>query len=139
MAVKINKGNMPGINMTPMIDCVFLLMIFFLVATRMEEEDQRMLDVKLPVASEAVPITVRPKTVYVVVDKEGRYFVGDRQVTAEQLLGVLQQAAAANPGRQTVEIRADRRVQWEFVVKVINQCLRANIREYRTVTADPGA
>ena len=42
MSVKINKGRVvDGINMTPMIDCVFLLLIFFLVATRFEELERR--------------------------------------------------------------------------------------------------
>ena len=41
MAVKIDKGaTTGGINMTPMIDCVFLLLIFFLVATKFEESER---------------------------------------------------------------------------------------------------
>ena len=51
MAVKIDKGaTTGGINMTPMIDCVFLLLIFFLVATRFEEAEAREQTVVLPQA-----------------------------------------------------------------------------------------
>ena len=48
MSVRIDKGRLGvGLDMTPMIDIVFLLMIFFLVATRLDE-DARSLDVVLP-------------------------------------------------------------------------------------------
>ena len=53
MAVKIKQGRaLAALSMTPLIDVVFLLLIFFLVATRFEQED-RELDVVLPSASEA--------------------------------------------------------------------------------------
>lgn len=141
MAVKINKGfgQVGAINMTPMIDCVFLLLLYFLVATRLQDEDENYINVKLPEASQAVPLTIRPKTFVIGVDRQGRYFVSQRQVTGPQLLEILHQAAANNPGRQSVEIRADKRCDWEYVVNVINYCLRAGIRDYRTLTAPPNA
>ena len=51
MAVKIKKGTALGaLSLTPLIDIVFLLLIFFLVATRFAEEDRER-DVELPSAS----------------------------------------------------------------------------------------
>jgi biopolymer transport protein ExbD len=56
MSVKIDKGRLGmGLEMTPMIDIVFLLMIFFLVASKLDEDD-RSLDVILPQASAAKPL-----------------------------------------------------------------------------------
>ena len=53
MAVNIDKGRaLDSINMTPVIDMVFLLLIFFLVASQFAEEE-RSLEVVLPSASEA--------------------------------------------------------------------------------------
>ena len=75
MAVKIKKGTAIGtLTLTPLIDVVFLLLIFFLVATRFAQED-RELDVMLPAASEAKPLTVQPKEMFINVDHGGRYFV----------------------------------------------------------------
>lgn len=137
MAVKINKGKaLDGINLTPMIDCVFLLLIFFLVATRFEELEREM-NVVLPQASEAMPLTAKPKELFVNVDREGHYVVRAQQLSAAELLSVFKQAAADNPGRQTVIIRADKRCVWEHVVEVMNLCNKAHIRDYRVTTAEP--
>lgn len=137
MSVKINKGRaLDGINMTPMIDCVFLLLIFFLVATRFEELEREM-NVVLPQASEAMPLTAKPKELFVNVDREGRFIVRGQQLKPPELLSVFQQAAANNPGRQTVIIRADKRCVWEHVIEVMNLCNKAQIRDYRVTTAEP--
>ena len=112
MPVAIKKSTALGkLNLTPMIDVVFLLLIFFLVATKFEEQE-RELDVVLPQASEAMPLTAKPKELFVNVDREGRYVVNGQQLNDAALLDTLRQAAASNPGRQTVIIRADKRCYW---------------------------
>lgn len=137
MSVRINKGRaLDGINMTPMIDCVFLLLIFFLVATRFEEMEREM-NVVLPQASEAMPLTAKPKELFVNVDRDGKFIVRGQALPVAELLSTFQQAAADNPGRQTVIIRADKRCVWEHVVEVMNLCNKAHIRDYRVTTAEP--
>jgi biopolymer transport protein ExbD len=137
MSVKINKGRaLDGINMTPMIDCVFLLLIFFLVATRFEEMEREM-NVVLPQASEAMPLTAKPKELFVNVNRQGHFIVRGQQLSPAGLLSSFRQAAANNPGRQTVIIRADKRCVWEHVVEVMNLCNKAQIRDYRVTTAEP--
>lgn len=137
MSVKIDKGRaLEGINLTPMIDCVFLLLIFFLVATRFEELEREM-PIVLPQASEAMPLTLKPKELFVNIDREGHYIVRAQQLSSAELLALFKQAAAANPGRQTVIIRADKRCVWEHVVEVMNLCNKAQIRDYRVTTAEP--
>ena len=138
MAVKIKKGDVAGlVNLTPMIDMVFLLLIFFLVSTRFEEEE-RSLEVQLPQASEAMPLSAKPRELFINIDHQGRYFVGGQFVDVATLERELQQAAANNPGRQTVIIRADKRCIWQFVVTAMNLCNKAHIRDYRVTTADGG-
>ncbi len=138
MAVNIKKGRSGAIDFTPMIDMVFNLLIFFLVATRFEEEE-RSLDVTLPSASAAVPLTVRPKLVTVNVDKAGRFFVGPREVSVRELSEVLREASSSNPGRQTVYIRADKQCPWQFVVTAMDLCNKAGIRDYRpAMDSNPG-
>ncbi len=134
MAVNIKKGQSGSINLTPMIDMVFLLLIFFLVATRFEEEE-RSLDVDLPAASVAMPLTVRPQELFVNVDKDGRYFVSQKELNTQQLSQVLKQAAETNPGRQTVIIRADKRVPFQYVVTVMDLCKSVSIKDCRWTTA----
>jgi biopolymer transport protein ExbD len=138
MSVRIKKGlSFAGLDMTPMIDVVFQLMIFFLVATRLEE-DERRLDIVLPKASEAQPLIAKPKETIVNIDQEGRYFVGPRLVDAEELGRLLLQAAADNPAGQAVRIRADERCPVKFVTTAINLCERAGIRNHPLETAPSG-
>ena len=138
MAVRIRKGGALGaLSITPLIDIVFLLLIFFLVATRFAEED-RELDVVLPSASEAQPLVVKPKELFVNVDKDGVYFVGGQHMGAAGLEKVLLQAVANNPANQSVIIRADRRCEFQAVVTVMNLCNKARIFDYRLSTANEG-
>ncbi|MCO6454757.1 MAG: biopolymer transporter ExbD [Pirellulaceae bacterium] len=134
MAVQIRKGRaLESLSLTPLIDVVFLLLIFFLVATRFAQED-RELEVLLPSASEARPLIVQPKELFVNVDRQGQYFVDGKVLTAEEVESVLRQAAADNPVNQSVTIRADRRVQFDHVVIVMNLCNRVGIMDYTVTT-----
>jgi len=136
MSVKINKGRaLANLSLTPLIDIVFLLLIFFLVATRFAEEE-RELDVQLPEASEAQPLTSKPREMFINIDEQGRYYVTGEFLTENQLLSVLEAAYVNNPGRASVIIRADERCIWRYVVAAVNACKKAKIRDYRVTTRD---
>lgn len=122
------------LNMTPLIDCIFQLLIFFLVATRFAEED-RSLEVQLPTASEAVPMTVKPKEMFINIDDAARIFVDGRVVAEDELETLMRQARANNPLNQSVVIRADRRVHFQPVVTVMNLCNKVGINQYTVTTA----
>jgi biopolymer transport protein ExbD len=135
MAVRIKKSDaLGGLNLTPLIDVIFQLLIFFFVAARFAEED-RELDVLLPDASEAQPLAVAPEELFINIDKEGRYFVDGRELDAAELKDVLLRAATNNPVSQSVMIRADKRTAFEFVVRAVNFCKQAGIRDYMANTA----
>ncbi len=139
MSVKINKGSaLASLSITPLIDIVFLLLIFFLVATRFAEED-RELDVVLPSASEARPLTVKPREIFVNIDKDGNYFVGGSVVNANQMYDILLEASNDNPGHQSVVIRADKRVPLDYAVQVMNLCNKSNITNYTLTTEGAGS
>jgi biopolymer transport protein ExbD len=136
MSVRIDKGRLgTGLEMTSMIDIVFLLMIFFLVASKLDEAD-RFIDVVLPKASAAKPLTSRPREFLVNIDRDGKYFVGARPVSLADLQGQLKQAAADNPKRQTVIVRADENVAHKFVVAAMNACVEAGIEDYQVQSAE---
>ena len=136
MAVQINKGSaLSSLSMTPLIDIVFLLLIFFLVATRFAEEE-RELDVLLPDASEAQPLTSKPRELFINIDQHGAYFVSGKSLTLAELHPVLEAAYVNNPGRASAVIRADRRCRWDSVVAAMNACKKAKIRDYRVTTRE---
>lgn len=134
MAVNINKGSaLTNFNLTPLIDIVFLLVIFLLANAKFAEEERK-LDVKLPEASEAQPLADKPRETFINIDEQGRYYVVGEFLTLKQLDPILEEAYVNNPGRASVIIRADRQCDWEFVMAAMNACNKARIRDYR-VTA----
>lgn len=131
MSVRIEKGRAGGtLEMTPMIDVVFLLMIFFLVASRLEEAD-RSIDVVLPRASEAKPLTSRPREIVVNIDRGGNYFLGARPETLEGIETALRQATADNPGNLSVVLRGDENTPHKFVVGAMNAAVKAGVTDYK--------
>ncbi len=97
MSVKIDKGRLAaGLELTPMIDIVFLLMIFFLVASKLDEDD-RSLDVVLPQAAAAKPLTSQPREFVINIDRAGTVYAGVQPGQP----GGAQAAAGAVDGRQS--------------------------------------
>jgi biopolymer transport protein ExbD len=136
MAVKIKKGEaLMTLTMTPLIDMVFNLLIFFLVASRFAEEE-REIPVSLPDASEAVPLTVQPQELFINIDSRGQYFVTGKVVGVDELLEICRRKANANPGRASAIIRADRDCRWQPIVAAMNLCKKAGIRQYHATTRD---
>ena len=136
MTVSIDKGSaLESLNLTPLIDVVFLLLIFFLVVTRFSEEEREM-EVRLPQASEARPLVSKPRELFVNVDASGRYSVAGHKLPMAELVPILQTAWVNNPQHASVIIRADERCPWEFVVAVMNACQKANIRDWRVTTRE---
>ena len=135
MSVKIDKGRLgTGLELTPMIDVVFLLMIFFLVASKLDEAD-RSIDVVLPQAAAAKPLTSRPKEFVINIDRDGNYFAGARPVSLDELGRLLRQSVADEPQRQTVIVRADENVAHKFVVGAMDACAAAGVDDYQVQSA----
>lgn len=127
MAVKINKGMALGsLSMTPLIDIVFLLLIFFLVSTRFADEDNE-LDVQLPTASEAQPLTATPRELFINIDQHGKYFLGNQEMELTELRRQVEQSAINNPLTQAAIVRADHRCDWQYVASAFDVCQRAGI------------
>lgn len=124
MAVKINRGNaLVALNLTAMIDVVLLLLIYFMVASRLSE-DERTLDIPLPSAANAMPMTAEPSELIVNIDETGKLFVDDKVVMPAELDAIITRAVVDNPLRPAVIIRADRRVPTQAPVSVMDVCIK---------------
>lgn len=134
MAIKLQQNAVIStLSLTPLIDVVFLLLIFFLVATRFEQEERDMA-VRLPQASEAAPAIASRQDLFVTVTSEGSFFLSGKQVNLSMLEESLQEAYRRNPGRQRVIIRADANSRTLHLVAAMNACNKANIRNYSVAT-----
>lgn len=130
----IDEINAAPINAVNFVDIIFNLLIFFMAMARFGQEE-RQLDVVLPEATAAAPMTMPPRELVVNVDKDGRYSVLQQEVGEEALAARLRQAGVDNPGLQTVLIRGDGRAGWRAVARVMALCNAAKIKEYRVAVA----
>lgn len=123
------------LSLTPLIDVVFLLLIFFLVTSEFEEEERR-LEIVLPSATSAVPMTSKPREVVVDIDADGVVYLHGEMTSLEELQRLLGIAVASNPTNQTVVIRADRTTAFQPVVSVMDICNRTGVRDYSVTTRE---
>ena len=124
----------PEVNLTPLIDVVFLLLIFFMVSTSFINEAS--LSLTLPTAS-SLPAADAGATVEVTVGADGRYFFGGNELVntgRAALRHALLEAAGADTAR-TVVVRADARAPHQAVVTVLDVAGRAGFAQVSIVTA----
>lgn len=126
----IDEINVVPVNAVNFVDIVFNLLIFFMALARFGQEE-RQLDALLPQAAAAEPMIALPKEIIVNVDQTGRYIVHQRPMSEPELAQELRQAAADNPGHQSVLIRGDERTQWRAIARAMSLCNEAKIKEYR--------
>ncbi len=137
MAIQIKKGKaLESLTLTPLIDVVFLLLIFFLVATQFAQDDEQ-LPIQLPSAANALPMTLEPDELVVAVGEDGTYVVHGRRIPIEEVEILVRQAVTDNPQRQTVIIRGDRRVPFQHVVALLDMMHRLRVPSYRIAAEDP--
>ncbi len=135
MAIKINRGNaLVALNLTALIDVVLLLLIYFMVASRLNEEERAM-DIPLPSAANAMPMTAEPNELVVNIDEAGRFVVNNQEVKATELDSLIQRSVIDNPLRPAVIIRADRRVPLQTPISVMDVCIKRGA-EYSLSIAD---
>ncbi len=102
-------------NMAPMIDMVFLLLIFFMVATVFPENDG--IVIEKPKADNAAPL--RSDQLMVTVTAEGAYRHDGMELTLDDLAFTIDSAFAANPA-VTLIVKADRRSETGHVVSLMD-------------------
>ena len=117
-----------GFNMTPMIDVVFLLIIFFLVSSHLAKQES-MIELQLPVAQageDDIPRDVPRITVNVKPD--GQLLVRGSVVKQQQLPALLQAAREAEPDSPIeVRIRGSRHAPYSSVEPIMLSCTQAGI------------
>ena len=120
----------PGFNMIPMIDMVFYLLFFFILATQIRRETAQF-DVRLPASATAPPVTSPSATPSITVDAGGRVYFKDRPMIKEEL--ALELHYLAGKGQHEIAIRGDERADFGRMVEVMDWCKLAGIK---TVTLE---
>lgn len=115
------------IDFVPMADVLFNLLIFFLLATTIAQAE-REINVALPTANAAAPISAVMREIIITVDQEGRAHVGGMPIEHEALRRQIEQAVKDNP-EQKVSIRGDKRTAYANVMRVLDICKASGLQE----------
>ena len=116
-----------GFNMTPMIDVVFQLIIFFLLSSHLARQETQ-LPLSLPTAAsgQAAPADEMPRlTVNVLAN--GTLLVGGRAIEPADLAALLLDRKNEHGNALEVRIRSDRSVPYHFVEPILLACTQAGL------------
>ncbi|MBQ7666955.1 MAG: biopolymer transporter ExbD [Kiritimatiellae bacterium] len=126
MKFAVSKAELPGFQITPMLDVVFLLLCFFVTASVFSQWESQ-IDIQLPTAEAATAPEARlPGEIVVNIAKDGTISVNQREMTPEQLGEKLRILAVSFPG-QPVTIRADRETRHGDVMRVLDACAGSDV------------
>jgi biopolymer transport protein ExbD len=121
------------VNLTPLIDVVFLLLIFFMVTTTFERHAELKID--LPEAS-TQPLAGESKDLELVIDAQGRYYLDGKELVntrAETVYQALQEAIADNTETPLI-IRADAMTPHQAVVTAMDAAGRLGLNRMSIAT-----
>ena len=94
MPLKTQPMEEPALNLTPMIDIVLLLVIFFLVGTQFTQHE-RQYEIDLPTVTDAQPLTALPDEIIVNIARGGEIELNGTTMTFDELEAALRQAPRA--------------------------------------------
>ena len=123
----------PAIDLVPLIDVVLVLIVFFVITTTFDVRST--LQLQLPVAREQAPPPSR--ALNILVNADGRYFVGEREVLRTDIEAVKQAIteAAGEDRDQPVMLRADARTPYQAVVTAQDALAQLGFRRIAIATA----
>lgn len=135
MKIDIPPTAKPRIEMLPLIDVVFLLLVVFIYAM-LSMTAHRGMPVRLPDSSTAV--VDRAEHLSITIDREGRVYVDHEAVPLAQLSHFLQRASDAGPSTQ-VMLFGDRDLAYQRLFGVLDQCRKAGIHRISLQTESASA
>ena len=128
------QDDIPEINLVPLIDVLLCLLIFFVVTTTFDARS--VLKLELPRA-DGRPAEAPSKALSLLVNAQGRYFVGDREALrtdVESLKRTIVEVAGEERDR-TVLLRADARTPWQAVVTAYEALGQLGFKRIANATA----
>jgi len=115
-----------AIQMAPLIDIVFLTLVFFMVTSvygALEAE----LDITLPTADSAVKSERGQGEIFINLESNGAIIVNEREMDLEELQAVLDRVAQYFPGGSVI-VRGDTQAQLGRAIQILDACRKADIQ-----------
>ena len=139
MRLKNHVKEDPTVDLTSLIDVVFLLLIFFMVSTTFERES--VLKVDLPEASAVAEREELPDSLELIIDAQGRMYLNDqRLIDSEErtIRAAIEQLAGENRDLPMI-LRADRETPHHFVVTAMDVAGRLGFTQINIATVNDTA
>ena len=135
MNFKPDRKDSIDLNLTPLIDVVFLLLIFFMVSTTFDKQSK--LKIVLPEAS-ATSEKVEETTIVIGIDATGKYFINDRQLVNTQLKTLKIALSKTMDGKTDIPVilRADARTPHQSVVKAMDAASQLGLTRLSIATLE---
>lgn len=129
--MKVQEENEPfdEINITPMLDLAYVLLIIFIIMTTASVQG---IKINLPKASNT-PSLAKPTTKAITITEDGRLFLDTYPVTMPELETQLRNLRAVNPDFPVI-VKGDAKVQYEKVIDVLDLLGRLDITQLGLVT-----
>ena len=125
------------VNLTPLIDVVFLLLIFFMVSTTFDKQTQ--IQIKLPEADSAETVENEPRVIDIGVNEKGQYYVNQEELLksdAETLKRMLVKVAEGKTDLPVI-ISADGKAPHQSVVTVLDVASQLGLTQMTFATQQP--
>lgn len=120
------------INITPLLDLAFVLLIIFVITTPLLEQS---IDLKLPRGGQTEKKLEKRDIATVEISNTGVFVLDKKRLPLPQMIGQLTSAFRANPNL-VVYIRADKDSRYDLVAQVIDGCQKNGITRY-SLRTDP--
>ena len=127
MPLRTSLDEQPSLNLTSMIDVLFLLIMFFMVGTKFTEMERK-IGLKVPQVTDVGALTSAPEKRVVNVYRDGQITLDRTPVDLDELSRRLR-AARAQYADLGVLVRGDGAGEFQIVADVLNACRRAGITE----------
>lgn len=127
MPLRTQLDEQPSLNLTSMIDVLFLLIIFFMVGTKFTEMERK-IGLKVPQVSNVDALTSAPEKKVVNVYRDGQITLDQETLTLDELSRKLS-AARSQYEDLGVLVRGDGSGEFQYVADVLNACRKAGITE----------
>jgi biopolymer transport protein ExbD len=126
MHIDLGEEEQPEIGLVAMIDCIFFLLMFFMLATTFKHQENMKKEKELPVALPKAQASLEragaaTDALVIAVARNGQLFIDGRPASKQQLHLHLASAAARDP-QQRVRIDGDEQTPYQHIVHVIDLC-----------------
>ncbi|MBF0447128.1 MAG: biopolymer transporter ExbD [Magnetococcales bacterium] len=135
MQFRSRRKNPVSMDITPLVDVVFLLLIFFMVTTTFSLD--RGIELELPSAQTAQPREPDEKqpSIRVLVNHQGRYYIQGEEIVSSRLSAALLHLAQVNFARGII-VQADKNSPFDAIISLMDNAQKVGLNRFDFITLE---